>query len=181
MRNQMILFGWVTLILFPIPGFYLQYYFNDISFSEFIALDDFTFIPIIYGVFMGIAYGLIAYRIMSIPFFDKVPLKINRLVKEMKLKTSDGIFLSICAGVGEELLFRAGIQSFLGVIVTSILFVALHGYLNPFNLRFSVYGLIVLPFILLISIGLDPFGIWFCIAAHFAYDAVLFTLMIKED
>lgn len=181
MRNQMILFGWATLILFPIPGFYLQYYFNDISFSEFIALKDLTIIPIIYGVFLGIAYGLIAYRIMGIPFFDKVPLKINRLVREMKLKISDGIFLSFCAGVGEELLFRAGIQSFLGVIVTSILFVALHGYLNPFNLRFSVYGLIVLPFILLISVGLDPFGIWFCIAAHFAYDAVLFTLMINED
>lgn len=177
----MILFGWVTLILFPIPGFYLQYYFNDISFLEFIAIEDFELIPIIYGLSMGLIYGLIAYRIMGFPFFDKVPLKINRLVREMNLKVSDGIFLSICAGVGEELLFRAGIQSFLGVIITSVLFVALHGYLNPFNLRFSVYGLIVLPFILLISIGLAPFGIWFCIAAHFAYDAVLFTMMINED
>ena len=118
---------------------------------------------------------------MKAPFFDKIPLKINKLVKNMKLSVADGLFLSACAGIGEEFLFRQGIQSFTGVLLTSVFFVALHGYLNPFNLRFSVYGLIVLPFIILISYGLEPFGIWFCIAAHFTYDAILFTMMIKED
>ncbi len=180
MRKQMIFFAWITLLLFPIPGFLLQNYFNRVSFQDFIDLDSIYWLHLLYGLMFGLAYGLLAYKIMSFPFFDKIPLKINRLVKDMHLKTSDGLFLSVCAGIGEELLFRAGLQSFLGVVLTSILFVALHGYLNPFNLRFSVYGLIVLPFILLISFGLGPFGIWFCIVAHFSYDAVLFTLMINE-
>jgi len=181
MRNQMILFGWITLLLFPVPGFYLQYYFNDTSIIEFIALDDFRIVPIVYGLQLGIVYGFLAYLFMKAPFFEKVPVKINKLVRDMKLTVLDGLFLSLCAGIGEELLFRQGIQPFIGVILTSVLFVALHGYLNPFNLRFSVYGLIVLPFIILISYGLDSFGIWFCIAAHFSYDAVLFTFMLKED
>lgn len=181
MRNQMILFGWITLFVFPIPGFYLQYYFNQTSFLDFIAFDDFRMIPLVYGLQLGIVYGFIAYLFMKAPFFEKVPVKINKLVRNMKLSVFDGLFLSLCAGIGEELLFRQGIQSFTGVLLTSVLFVALHGYLNPFNLRFSVYGLIVLPFIILISYGLDIFGIWFCIAAHFSYDAVLFTFMLKED
>jgi membrane protease YdiL (CAAX protease family) len=180
MRNQIILFGWITLLLFPLPGFYLQYYFNDLSFVDFISLSDFKPVPIVYGLQFGVVYAFIAYLFMKAPFFDKIPVKVNKLVQNMKLSVVDGLFLSFCAGVGEELLFRQGIQSFTGVLITSILFVALHGYLNPFNLRFSVYGLIVLPFILLISYGLDAFGIWFCIAAHFAYDAVLFTFMIRE-
>lgn len=180
MRNQIILFGWITLLLFPLPGFYLQYYFNDLSFVDFISLSDFKPVPIVYGLQFGVVYAFIAYLFMKAPFFDKIPVKVNKLVQNMKLSVVDGLFLSLCAGVGEELLFRQGIQSFTGVLITSILFVALHGYLNPFNLRFSVYGLIVLPFILLISYGLDAFGIWFCIAAHFAYDAVLFTFMIRE-
>lgn len=181
MRNQMILFGWITLLVFPILGFYLQYYFNQTSFLDFIAFDDFRMIPLVYGLQLGIVYGFIAYLFMKAPFFEKVPVKINKLVRSMKLSVFDGLFLSLCAGIGEELLFRQGIQSFTGVLLTSVLFVALHGYLNPFNLRFSVYGLIVLPFIILISYGLDVFGIWFCIAAHFSYDAVLFTFMLKED
>lgn len=180
MRNQIILFGWITLLLFPLPGFYLQYYFNDLSFVDFISLSDFKPVPIVYGLQFGVVYAFIAYLFMKAPFFDKIPVKVNKLVQNMKLSVVDGLFLSLCAGVGEELLFRQGIQSFTGVLITSILFVALHGYLNPFNLRFSVYGLIVIPFILLISYGLDAFGIWFCIAAHFAYDAVLFTFMIRE-
>ena len=71
-------------------------------------------------------------------------------------------------------------QPYLGWLFTSIFFVALHGYLNPWNWRFSVYGLIILPFIFAISLGFNHFGIWFSIAAHFSYDAVLFTFMIKE-
>ena len=137
-------------------------------------------IPLMYGLQLGIVYGFIAYLFMQAPFFEKVPVKINKLVRSMKLSVFDGLFFSLCAGIGEELLFRQGIQSFTGVLLTSVLFVALHGYLNPYNLRFSVYGLIVLPFIILISYGLDVFGIWFCIAAHFSYDAVLFTYFYAQ-
>ena len=177
----MILFGWITLIVFPIPGYFLQYYFNDTSIIEFLSLEEFHWVPVIFGLQLGIFYGFIAYLFMKAPFFEKVPVKINKLVQDMKLSVYDGLFLSLCAGVGEEFLFRQGIQPFAGALLTSIIFVALHGYLNPFNIRFSVYGLIVLPFIILISYGLGTFGIWFCIAAHFSYDAVLFTFMIKED
>jgi membrane protease YdiL (CAAX protease family) len=117
---------------------------------------------------------------MQAPFFDKIPTKIDKIIGELNLKIYQGIFLSLCAGVGEELLFRAGVQHYMGWCITAILFVALHGYLNPFNWRFSVYGLIVLPFILLISLAYYQFGLWFCIASHFSYDAVLFTFMINE-
>ena len=99
----------------------------------------------------------------------------------LKLNFWEGLFLSMCAGIGEELLFRSGIQPLLGPVITSILFIALHGYLNPFNWRFSIYGLIALPFILLISYSVGPFGLWFAIAAHFSYDAVLFTIMMYEN
>jgi membrane protease YdiL (CAAX protease family) len=107
-------------------------------------------------------------------------MKIDRIVGEMKLKFHHGIFLSLCAGIGEEFLFRSGMQPYFGWFITSIFFVALHGYLNPWNWRFSVYGLIIIPFIFLISLGFNQFGIWFSIAAHFSYDAVLFTFMIRE-
>jgi len=181
MRKQMILFGWVTLLLFPIPGYFLQFYFNETTVFEFLSLKDFKLVPLVYGLCLGVIYGFIAYLFMQAPFFEKAPVKMNHLIRDMKLNIRDGLFLSLCAGIGEEFLFRQGIQPFIGPFITSILFVALHGYLNPFNLRFSVYGLIVLPFIFLISYGLASFGIWFCIAAHFSYDAVLFTFMIKEN
>jgi membrane protease YdiL (CAAX protease family) len=179
-RGKILFFGWITLLVFPIPGFLLRYILDEVSLLNFLEPENIQILPIGYGLEFGFVYGFIAYLFMQAPFFDAIPMKIDKLVGEMNLKFHHGIFLSLFAGVGEEFLFRAGIQPYLGWLLTSIFFVALHGYLNPWNWRFSVYGLIVLPFIFIISLGFEHFGIWFAIAAHFSYDAVLFSIMIKE-
>jgi membrane protease YdiL (CAAX protease family) len=98
----------------------------------------------------------------------------------MKLNYFDGFFLSVCAGVGEELLFRSGMQYYAGIWITSLFFVAIHGYFSIKKPLMSLYGLVVLPFILLISIGFNHFGLWFSIAAHFAYDMVLMFAIISD-
>ncbi len=134
-----------------------------------------------YGTTLGIAYAVLSLFFMQAKVFDKMPNRIEHIVKGMNLTILDCFFLSICAGVGEELLFRSGIQFYLGPIITSILFVAIHGYLNPRNWRMSLYGLIVLPFILLIAYAFEEFGLWFCIFAHFSYDLVLFIIISREN
>jgi membrane protease YdiL (CAAX protease family) len=180
-RNKMLFFGCVTLLVFPIPAFLFRHYYESVAFYDFIQIENIKLIPISYGLEFGFVYAMLCYLLMRSPFFDSVPTKIDQLIGQMNLKVWHGLFLSLCAGVGEELLFRAGIQVYLGWIITSVLFVALHGYLNPWNWRFSMYGMIVLPFIFLISFGYIYFGLWFAIAAHFSYDAVLFTIMINEQ
>jgi membrane protease YdiL (CAAX protease family) len=118
--------------------------------------------------------------LLQAPLFEKLPNRIDDIVRSMNLNVGDAIFLSFCAGFGEELLFRSGVQYYLGIVLTSVIFVAIHGYLNPKNWRYSMYGLIVLPFILLLSMGFETFGLWFAISAHFAYDAVLFIAMLQN-
>lgn len=114
---------------------------------------------------------------MESDIFDRSGINVEKIVRSMNLNLWDCIFISLCAGIGEELLFRSGVQFYLGPIWTSIIFVAIHGYLNPRNWRVSIYGLIVLPFILVISYGFYEFGLWFSIAAHAAYDFVLFWII----
>jgi membrane protease YdiL (CAAX protease family) len=118
--------------------------------------------------------------LLQAPLFEKLPNRIDDILRSMNLNVGDAIFLSFCAGFGEELLFRSGVQYYLGIVLTSIIFVAIHGYLNPKNWRYSMYGLIVMPFILLLSMGFETFGLWFAISAHFAYDAVLFIAMLQN-
>ena len=179
-RYKILIAGWITLLIFPIPAYFTLKYLENMQIGDFLQFQKIDFLPIGLGLEFGFIYSIFCYLIMQSPFFETVPMKIDKMIGKMNLKIRDGIFLSLCAGIGEELLFRAGIQTYLGWEITSILFVLLHGYLNPWNWRFSVYGLLVLPFIFLISIGFYQFGLWFAIAAHFSYDAVLFTIMIKE-
>lgn len=175
------LLGWITLLLFPVPAFLALHYLEDWDIYRFLQLDSFDIIPIGYGLEIGIVYAFFSSLILQAPLFEKVPLKVDELVRSMRLTIADALFLSLCAGIGEELLFRVGAQFYLGPFFTAIVFVAIHGYLNPFNWRNSLYGLVVLPFSFILGYGFVEFGLWFSIAAHFAYDAVLFLSFIRED
>lgn len=175
------LLGWITLIVFPLPAYFAVHYFQGVSWQEFIQIENIKTIPILYGLEFGIIYAFFAILILKLPIFKTIPLPIDKIVRSLKLNYADAVFLSLCAGIGEELLFRSGIQSFLGIWLTSILFVAVHGYLSIKNIKMSLYGLVVLPFILLLSYGYEHFGLWFSISAHFSYDLVLFIVMMRED
>lgn len=172
--------GMVTLVVFPIPTFIVLYFFEDIIPLEILQIDTITFQNISLGLLLGVAYSLLALFFMQAKLFDKLPTRIEEVVKSMNLSIVDCIFLSVCAAVGEELLFRSGVQYYIGPIITSVLFVAIHGYLNPWNWRMSLYGLIVLPFILMISYAFVSYGLWFSIAAHFSYDLVLFVIISES-
>lgn len=176
-KSALYILGLITLIVFPIPTFVALWYFEDISFWSILQLENLTVLKLGLGIELGIAYAFLALLLMQAPVFEQLPVRVETLVRNMKLSIWDCIFLSICAGVGEELLFRSGIQFYLGPLLTSIIFVAVHGYLNPMNWRMSLYGIIVMPFILMISYGFEEFGLWFSIGAHFAYDFVLFMSM----
>ena len=170
----------ITLVVFPIPTFVALYFLENTLPLDIFQLENATAYPIIVGLALGVFYAILALFFMQAKVFEKLPSRIEQVVKDMNLTILDCIFLSICAGVGEELLFRSGVQLYLGPIITSIIFVAIHGYLNPWNWRMSLYGLIVLPFILLISYGFETYGLWFSITAHFSYDLVLF-IVISES
>lgn len=142
-------------------------------------MENLGFYPIGLGILTGVVYAYLASFFMKSDVFDKSSINVEKIVRSMNLNFWDSLFISICAGVGEELLFRSGVQFYLGPIWTSIIFVAIHGYLDPRNWRTSLYGLIVMPFILVISYGFYEFGLWYCIAAHAAYDFILFRLISK--
>jgi CAAX protease family protein len=167
--------------VFPIPTFIVLYYAEGITPWQILELENLTAYKLGLGIEIGILYAIVALLFMQASVFKNMPTRIENVIRSMKLNVWDCIFLSICAGVGEELLFRSGVQLYLGPLFTSIFFVAIHGYLNPFDWRMSLYGLIVLPFILLLGYGLEEFGLWFCIGAHFSYDLVLFRFIIDES
>ena len=83
-------------------------------------------------------------------------------------------FISFCAGVGEEILFRGVIQPLIGVWITSLIFVAIHGYLNPTNWRISIYGIYLTLSIALIGYLSNWLGLCTAIAAHMIIDVILF-------
>ncbi len=171
--------GLVTLLVFPVPTFLTLYYAEGISPMEVLDTDHLGIIEVGYGIEFGFVYALLSILLLKSRVFDGLPVNVEQVVRSMNLSVWDSLFLSFCAGFGEEILFRSGFQHYFHPLLVSIIFIAIHGYFHPTNWKLSLYGIILLPFIILLSYGFIEFGLWFAIAAHFMYDFVIF-MSIRE-
>ncbi|MFN8775442.1 MAG: CPBP family intramembrane glutamic endopeptidase [Flavobacteriales bacterium] len=125
------------------------------------------------GAAVGIAAGFAARWLISRPFMDPVNRRYVKLLGQFDLTMSEILFISFCAGVGEEMLFRGALQPFLGVILTAVVFVAIHGYLNPRDWRISTYGLMMTGFIMVIGFMAEWLGLASAMLAHTLIDVIL--------
>lgn len=127
---------------------------------------------------IGIEFGLLFGAIMLLATSAesaKVSFKHQiQLIRSFRLSIIDCLFLSLCAGLGEEFLFRIALQEWVHPLLAAVIFVAIHGYIDPRDWDVSKYGLLILCFIIALSYAVSVQGIWFCIAAHASYDFVLF-------
>ena len=173
-KSRIHFLGLITLLVFPIPAIWALWYFDDVKPWKILDFNNLINPKTLLGLSWGMIYAVFSMSIFQLKIFGNELDRQEKLIQSMNLNLTDKIFLSFCAGFGEEILFRVGVQHWLGIWITSILFIAIHGYLNPKKWRLSLYGILLLPFLLSLGFWLAPMGIWFCIAAHFSYDLVLF-------
>jgi membrane protease YdiL (CAAX protease family) len=173
-RKTFFILGLITLFGFGALGVLLVEVLQDRSALALLRGEQ----PIGHQLARGALYGLIAVGtilwFIEMPFLRTPKLYFKELITEAGLKWPDLVFLSLAAGIGEEMLFRAGIQPYTGVWLTALIFVAVHGYLNPFNWRMSMYGVLMV----IVSGGLgylfDYVGLLAAMTAHVTIDLVLF-------
>ncbi len=170
----------ITLIVFPLVGIVALYFFNDHNFQIVFR----SYIPIweqlVIGLMVGIIAGLLAWYISESKWVSPKSSKYLGLIGQLNLSHLDIIIISLCAGIGEELLFRGAIQPFLGIWTTAFFFVIIHGYIDPRDWRISIYGLSMTLLIAFLGFMTDEYGIWSAAIAHAMIDFVLLELMNRK-
>lgn len=174
-RSTLLLLGWSTLIGFSGIGIALAWFVDgrtvhDIFQSRFPIITQ-----ILFGALTGWILGYLAWLYVSMKHMDPVHTKYSDIFGNLRLKMRDVWFISLCAGVGEEILFRGAIQHWLGIWITSVIFIAIHGYLNPMSWRISSYGVLMTAMIALLGWQSDYFGILTSISAHMMIDVLLLS------
>lgn len=125
------------------------------------------------GLLAGVGAGYAARFLIRRPFMDPVNVRYANVLGRFELSLSEIVFISLCAGIGEELLFRGAIQPFLGIFFTSLVFVAIHGYLNLKDWRLSVYGALMTLLISVMGWMAAELGLVSAIVAHTIIDIIL--------
>ena len=180
MRKRLLWAALFTLIGFPLIGWGILSIFEENSLSIIFRSPVNVWIQIPTGVALGFILGYGAKFIVEQPFLSEVQEKYSKVIAGLNLKEWHIIFISLCAGFGEELLFRGAIQPLIGLWITAIVFVAIHGYLNPLNWKMTIYGIYMTLAIALVGYYADYMGLVGASLAHAGIDYVLFHHLIKS-
>jgi uncharacterized protein len=164
-----------TLLGMPLIALLIDWFVTDLHLVARLLTGEAWWIQLVWGLGVGLVSAFIAYKIISLKFMEGVRIKYARMLGDMDLTTQEIVFISICAGIGEEILFRGALQPLLGIFLTAIIFVAIHGYLNPRDWRISVYGLFMTVVIIGFGFMTELVGIWSAVVAHFVIDVYLLT------
>lgn len=176
LRAALIPSFWLTQLLLLVPGGALLWFFylrKGYNLQDFFAGDNLVGIWLL-GTFValfGIAVQFIAWKIFTVDAFDDGG--VNRLLLELPAKTLFSMFM--IGAFSEELLVRGvvqtGIGAYLGpvqgVLVTSILFTAMHiRYLKKPVLMSGVF----LLSLILCALYSYTSTLWATVYTHFLYN-----------
>lgn len=180
-KQNFYILGLITLFGFSSLGAAILYFASDIAIIELFAHGWSWYLQIFGGLGYGLGAGLLAALIIKAKFMKPVADKYSSMMDELELNYFDVIFISFCAGYGEEILFRGAIQHYIGIWPAAIIFVAIHGYLRIKDWRISVYGLFMVLVIGGLGYMYQYMGMISVIAAHFMIDVVLLQLLVMHQ
>ncbi|CAN5187066.1 hypothetical protein BH09BAC1_BH09BAC1_04880 [soil metagenome] len=176
-RLQLFALSALTLLVMGGIGLLLIVFAHDASLVDFAASGLPLKQQLLQGTIFGIASAVIALGFIRTEWFAESRSFFQQFITELNPSLPEIVFYSFCAGVGEELLFRGGLQPWLGVWITAILFIALHGYLSITDITTTIYGLLMI----LISAGfgylMNHVGLFSSMTAHFWFDVVMFAYL----
>ena len=179
--NTVILLGIFTLIIFGSTGVFIIEKFHEKEFISLLLYGWSIPLQLLTGIGCGLLSSGIALFIITRKFFIREKDYYRSLILKLNLNNSKIVFISFCAGVGEEIFFRAAIQPILGTWLTSLTFVALHGYLNPLNWRISLYGIVMVFIIAGFGYLFEVAGLITVMTAHTIFDIVLLKLLQEKS
>ena len=174
--NRRILFALslLTLLGFSAIGLADIHFLQEKTVQEFFTEKIPLMRQLLLGSFFGASAVFAAIVLVMSPWFRASRKIFTGLIASLNPAWYHIVFYSFCAAVGEEILFRGAIQYHIGIWPTSIVFIFLHGYLNPFNWPVMLYGF----FMIIISSGLgylfEIYGIYAAMIAHFIFDVAMF-------
>jgi len=172
-RKTLFLLAGGSLLLFTVAGWLIMYFAGPVSLYKALEFGLDLPLQILWGSGLGILIGTLAWKLIKLPFLSETRIFFEDIIGPWRLTWWEVLLVSLCAGIGEEILFRGAIQPLIGIGWTSLLFVLLHGYINPFNAPLSVYGIFMVIAVAVLGFVAFRWGLVMAMTAHTVIDVIL--------
>lgn len=179
-RELFMRMGLLTLLV-PLVIVAILYYFNATAFMIPVLMGKANvLIQLGVGVAGGFVLSGITWLMGKWKYLNDVNFDYTLRLGIFNFTSQEILFLSFCAGVGEEIVFRGMIQPWLGILTTSFLFIALHGYMSYSSWPKVVFGLILFAVGNILGLLGEFVGLLSAIVAHIIYDVIAFQRIQAE-
>jgi membrane protease YdiL (CAAX protease family) len=178
-RKTLFILAGGSLVLFSVLGWMVMHFFGPVSLPQALRYGLTLPLQLLLGLLLGGIIGILAWILVNVPFLKGTRDFFVEIIGPWKLSWMEIVFVSCCAGIGEEIFFRGGIQPLLGIGWTSLLFVLLHGYINPWNAPMTAYGVFMVLAIALLGWVAFEWGLIVAIVAHAVIDVILLYQLSK--
>lgn len=179
-RELFMRMGLLTLLV-PLVIVAILYYFNATAFMIPVLMGKANvLIQLGVGVAGGFVLSGITWLMGKWKYLNDVNFDYTLRLGIFNFSSQEILFLSFCAGVGEEIVFRGMIQPWLGILTTSFLFIALHGYMSYSSWPKVVFGLILFAVGNILGLLGEFVGLLSAIVAHIIYDVIAFQRIQAE-
>ncbi len=179
-RELFMRMGLLTLVV-PLIIVAILYYFNATAFMIPVVIGKVNvWIQVGAGVAGGFLLSGITWLMGKWKYLDDVNFDFTLRLGIFNFSLQEILFLSFCAGVGEEIVFRGMIQPWLGILTTSFMFIALHGYMSYSSWPKVIFGLILFAVGTILGILGEYLGLLAAIVAHIIYDVIAFQRIQAE-
>lgn len=178
-RRTLFILAAGSLVLFTLAGWFIMHFVGPVSLPQAFKYGDSLPLQVLLGLMVGILIGTLGWLLINRPYLSSTKEFFVEIIGQWKLNWAEILFVSCCAGIGEEILFRGAVQPLIGIGWTSLLFVVLHGYINPFNPSMTVYGIFMV--LAVAGMGWVAFhrGLVSAIVAHTVIDVILLYLLSR--
>lgn len=176
-KTRMFYLSCLTLFGMSAIGILLVSYGQQKDVSEKLLGGKNYYLQVITGLFFGSLAAIMGLMLINGKYFKNARTYFEDLLEDLNPSLASIVFYAFSASVGEEILFRAGIQGLIGIWPAALLFVILHGYIVPKNIPLLFYNV----FLVVVSAGFGYlfkfFGLGSAVVAHFVYDVAMFCVL----
>ncbi len=134
---------------------------------------------VIAGSFAAAAVGFVIVREPVAGVLED--FYIVKAISKIRFNQFDRFHLSFFAGTGEELLFRGAIQPLLGIWITSLIFVGLHGYFKFKSAGHVMFGVLMFGLSVMLGYLFRDAGLIAAMTAHAVYDFIMLKWMDSQE
>ncbi len=177
------LVSWGSGMIWVIIGSLLILLFHQQSIPEILLYGEDLMLQFIAGTLSGLIFGWIGVSMLNHDSLKKTleDYAIIQILKKTPLSKSLIIQISVVAGITEEFLFRGAVQPLLGIWLTSVIFIAIHGYIRFKTFHHILFTLFTFALSMMLGYLFIYFGLLSAIIAHIVYDYLLLSKMMRQN